>query len=79
MKDKLILKQYDLAEYLGVSLTHARELMHMDGFPTYVIGQTLYTTKPAVDKWLLLEDRRPQGDTINPAELIKLSKLREAR
>ncbi len=70
MKDKLILKQYELAEYLGVSLTHAKELMHMDGFPTYVIGQTRYTTKPAVDKWLLLESKQQASDVIDIRKVI---------
>ncbi len=72
MNDSIILRMTNLAEYLGVPLSHARNLMHRVDFPTYVIGQTLYTTKPAVDRWLLLEHKQEEDlDYINPQKVIE--------
>ena len=48
----------EVAEYLGISLVGAYNLMHSQEFPAFFIGKRILVTCEAFEKWLQEQQRK---------------------
>lgn len=49
---KLTLSVYELSQYLGIGLSSAYNLVHMEGFPVVKVNSRLLVPHTALDLWL---------------------------
>lgn len=52
MEGKRVYCAYDVAEFLGINLPGAYEVMRSESFPAFYIGKKILVSKTAFDRWL---------------------------